>query len=741
MVETKTVTATDVHNTVAAYMNADHVAKVDKAYAFAENLHHDQMRQSGEPYIMHPIQVAGILADLNMDPDTVVAEYLHDVIEDTDATLEELTELFGANVAIIVDGVSKLSKIEYKSSREQLAENHRKLLLAMSKDIRVIIVKLADRLHNMRTLDALKPEKQRRIASETLEIYAPLADRLGIMTIKWELEDLSLRYLDPDAYHDIAKKMKMRRQERLNFVEEAVDEIENIISSLNLEHTDVYGRPKHIYSVYRKMVDKHKDFEDIFDLSAIRVVVDSMPETYAVLGMIHSKWTPMPGRFKDYIALPKNNGYQSLHTTVVGPGGRPMEVQIRTHEMHEVAEFGVAAHWAYKEGNHDGADVQNADQQKLNVIQTILDLNDVHDAGEFMESVKGELFTNLTFAFTPMGDVIELPQGAGPLDMAYSIHTNVGNHTTGAKVNDRIVPLDYEIQTGDIVEIMTSQNAKPNRDWLQVVSTRRARNKIRQYFRKQDRGENIEAGKKILADYIRSEGFDPEEIMTAENASEVAEKTYFKTSEDLYAGLGFGDVSPQGIVNKFTEKKRAQLEEERLDAEQKAVLEDHTTLESAGKKDVKRRKRDSIVIDGVDNLLIRLGHCCTPVPGDEVIGYVTQGRGVSVHRKECPNIHAAQEAEQRLIDVGWASDLLGGREEFEADLVVRASNREKLLNDVIRTVTNTTKTMRSINGRINNRDEVVITLTVGVHDLEQLDHIMESIKIVKYVFDVERAFK
>lgn len=741
MVETKSVTATDVHNTVASYMNENHVAKVDKAYAFADNLHHDQMRQSGEPYIMHPIQVAGILADLNMDPDTVVAGYLHDVIEDTDATLEELTDLFGEDVALIVDGVSKLSKIQYKSTREQLAENHRKLLLAMSKDIRVIIVKLADRLHNMRTLDALKPEKQRRIASETLEIYAPLADRLGIMTIKWELEDLSLRYLDTEAYHDIAKKMKMRRKERLNFVDQAVNEIENIIADLQLEHADVYGRPKHIYSVYRKMVDKHKDFEDIFDLSAIRVVVDTIPETYAVLGMIHSKWTPMPGRFKDYIALPKTNGYQSLHTTVVGPGGRPMEVQIRTHAMHEVAEFGVAAHWAYKEGKQDGADVQNADQQKLNVIQTILDLDDVSDANEFMESVKGELFTNLTFAFTPMGDVIELPQGAGPLDMAYSIHTKVGNHTTGAKVNDRIVPLDYEIQTGDIVEIMTSQNAKPNRDWLQVVSTRRARNKIRQYFRQQDKGENIEAGKKILADYLRNDGFDPDEIMTQENANYAAEKTYFKTSDDLYAGLGFGDVSPQGIVNKFTEKKRAELEAERLDAEQKAVLEEHTTLENAGKKDVKPRKRDSIVIDGVDNLLIRLGHCCTPVPGDEVIGYVTQGRGVSVHRKDCPNIHAAEEAEQRLINVDWAADLLGGREEFEADLVVRATNREKILNDVIRTVTNTTKTLSSINGRINNRDDVVISVTVGVHDIEQLEHIMESIKNVKDVYGVERAFK
>ncbi|MBM7617085.1 GTP pyrophosphokinase [Weissella uvarum] len=743
MVEAKVVTAEDVHQTVASYMDADQVDKVDRAYAFAANLHENQSRQSGEPYIMHPIQVAGILADLKMDADTIAAGYLHDVIEDTDATLEQLTDQFGADVANIVDGVSKISKIKYKSSREQLAENHRKLLLAMSNDIRVIIVKLADRLHNMRTLDALRPEKQKRIASETLEIYAPLADRLGIMTIKWELEDLSLRYLDSEAYHEIASAMKMRRQERLDIVEQAVAEIEQTIQDLHLENVDVYGRPKHIYSIYRKMVDKKKNFDEIYDLSAIRVIVDSIPDCYAVLGSIHARWTPMPGRFKDYIALPKANGYQSLHTTVIGPSGRPLEVQIRTHQMHEVAEYGVAAHWAYKEGNTDGADVSDNDEQKLNVIQGILDLkDDARDADDFMESVKGDLFSDRVYAFTPQGDVIELAKGSGPLDMAYAIHTNIGNHTTGARVNEHIVPLDYQLKTGDIVEIITSPTAKPSRDWLDLVSTRRARNKIRQYFRKQDRDENVEAGKAMLTDWLKNEGYNPVEILTPENEAVATEKTHFNSPDDLYASIGFGDTKPQGVANKFTEAKRAELEVERQEAEQKAILEEHETIENDSKPDKEQRgKKDRVVIDGVDNLLIRLGHCCTPVPGDAIKGYITRGRGVSVHRLGCPNLQAAADQGQRLIDVTWDEQAEVNNEEFEADLSVRGMNREKLLSDVMRAVTANTKKLLSINGRIENKNEAHISLTVGVRNLDQLEHLMDVIRSVPDIYEVERVFK
>lgn len=743
MVEAKVVTAEDVHNTVASYMNPEHVAKVDRAYQFAADLHVDQVRQSGEPYIAHPIQVAGILADLKMDPDTVVSGYLHDVIEDTDATLDELREQFGDDVANIVDGVSKISKIKYKSSREQLAENHRKLLLAMSNDIRVIIVKLADRLHNMRTLDALRPEKQKRIASETLEIYAPLADRLGIMTIKWELEDLSLRYLDPEGYHEIASSMKLRRRERLQIVEEAVSEIEQTIEELDLKNVDVYGRPKHIYSIYRKMVDKKKDFQDIFDLSAIRVIVDSIPDCYAVLGAIHARWTPMPGRFKDYIALPKANGYQSLHTTVIGPSGRPLEVQIRTHAMHEVAEYGVAAHWAYKEGNIDGADVENNDEQKLNVIQGILDLqDDASDADDFMESVKGDLFSDRVYAFTPEGDVIELAKGAGPLDMAYSIHTNIGNHTTGARVNEHIVPLDYQLKTGDIVEIITAPTAKPNRDWLNMVKTRRARNKIRQYFRKQDRDENIDAGKAMLAQWLKENDFYPAEIMTDANEQFATQKTHFNSADDMYASIGFGDTKPQGVANKFTEEKREQLEAERQAAEQKAILEEHETLEKEVKSEKEHKKRkDRIVIDGVDNMLIRFGHCCTPVPGDEIKGYVTRGRGVSVHRVACPNLQAVMKQGQGLIDVAWENQEGFNNEEFEADLSVRGMNRDKLLSDVMRTVTNNTKTLSSINGRIENKTDANVSLTVGVQNLTQLELIMDTVRSIPDIYEVKRVFK
>ena len=745
MAEVKILTAEDVHNLVASYMNAEHVAKVDQAFKFAELLHRSQLRKSGEPYIIHPIQVAGILADLHLDPDTVIAGYLHDVVEDTNATLGDVEVLFGSDVAGIVDGVSKLSKIKYKSSKEQLAENHRKLLLAMSHDIRVIIVKLADRLHNMRTLGALPPEKQKRIASETLEIYAPLADRLGIMTIKWELEDTALRYINPEVYHEIAKSMQMRRQERLDVVDEAVKEIEKAVKELRIEHADVYGRPKHIYSIYRKMVDKKKAFDEIYDLLAIRVMVDTIPETYAVLGAIHARWTPIPGRFKDYIALPKANGYQSLHTSVVGPGGRPLEVQIRTYAMHEVAEYGIAAHWAYKEGNFAGADVQNADQQKLNVIQGILDLqNDARDADDFMESVKGDLFTDRVYAFTPMGDVIELPKGAGPLDMAFTIHTNVGSHTTGAKANGRIVPLDYQIQTGDIIEIITATGAKPNRDWLSLVSTRRARNKIKQYFRKQDKDENIQAGRKLLREYLMAAGFDPDEILNESREQIILEATHFNAMDDMYASIGFGDFSVQSIAHKVSEDKRIELEEQRQEEEQKAILEDRQTIDNEEANSKKQHQSDNsqkIVIQGVDNVLVRLGRCCTPVPGDEVVGYVTKGRGVSVHRVDCPNLAAAKHQGQRLVDVAWEAPAGDNKTEYEADFAVNATNRNKILNDVIRMVNNTTKKINLVNGRTDNNGNVHISLSVGVRSREQLERLLDSLKNVKDVYEVVRTFK
>lgn len=718
--------------------------KVKLAYEWASDLHHEQFRKSGEPYIIHPIQVAGILAELKMDTATVISGYLHDVVEDTPASLKDIEDKFGPTIAQIIDGVTKISKIQYQNSQEQLAENHRKLLLAMSKDIRVIIVKLADRLHNMRTLGALREEKQRRIASETLDIYAPLADRLGISTIKWELEDLALSYLDPEKYYMIASQMNMKRDERIQYVQEAVSEITQAIQDLELENVSVYGRPKHIYSIYRKMTDKHKAFEEIYDLSAVRVLTENIPDTYAVLGAIHSKWMPLPGRFKDYIALPKANGYQSLHTTVIGPSGRPLEVQIRTHAMHEVAEYGVAAHWAYKKnkGSNKEAKVKDHNQQALNVIQGILELQeDAKNAEDFMAGVQGDLFSDRVYAFTPRGDVFELAKGAGPLDMAFSIHTNVGIKTTGAKVNGRIVPLDYKIKTGDIIEIITSSTAKPSRDWLDLVSTRRARNKIKQYFKQLDRDDNIEAGRELLSRILRETGFEPSHLLTIERLITTADMLHYHTYEDMLAAIGYGDVAVPGVANKLTEAIREAQQEAETAELQRELLEEGHEIKRDETALTQRQKAtaDDIVIAGVDNLLVRLGRCCTPVPGDAVKGYITKGRGISVHRVGCPNIRAAETQGQRLVDVQW-EDEKGLKPNYDADLTVHGENRNGLLNDVLRSVNGRTKFVNSVNGHVTKNGMAQVSLSIGVKNNEQLGLIMDALNNLPAVYDVERAF-
>ena len=725
-------------NKCSEYMNAEHVAIVQKACDFATYVHREQFRKSGEPYIVHPIQVAAILAELKMDPETVSAGFLHDVVEDTPVILADIDELFGKDIEVIVDGVTKLSKIRYKSHKEQLAENHRKLLLAMSKDLRVIIVKLADRLHNMRTLKHLRPDKQRRIANETLEIYAPLADRLGISTIKWELEDTSLRYLNPQQYYRVVHLMNSRRDERLQYINEAIDEIKGAIVDLKLKDCEIYGRPKHIYSIYRKMRDQHKQFSQIYDLLAIRVIVKSIKDCYAVLGAIHTKWTPMPGRFKDYIAMPKANMYQSLHTTLIGPNGTPFEVQIRTEEMHRVAEYGIAAHWAYKEGKTDGVK-ETTTGEKLNLFKEIIELqNESSDASDFMESVKGDLFSDRVYVFTPKGDVFELPKGAGPLDMAYSIHTEIGNHTTGAKVNGKIVPLDYQVKNGDIVDILTSQNsAGPSRDWLELVHTNKARNKVKRFFKQQDRIQNIDRGKDILEEALIEEGYNVHDVLNTKNIERVLAKRHISTSDDMYAALGFGELQPAGVINILTQDIREQKELQRKKQQEKDLLEDHKGIKN-NNANSKNKHDESVLIEGIDNLLVRLSHCCNPIPGDEIVGYITKGRGVSVHRTDCPNVKNAEQSGTRLIDVSW-NVVSDDRTHYNTDLEIQGYNRSGLLNDVLQAINNTTKQLNSINGRIDHNKMATIDVTVGIRDKVHLQRVIDNIKRVPDVYVVKRT--
>lgn len=731
----------DVHDTYAAYLSEEDVERVDKSYLLAEKLHANVFRKSGDPYISHPIAVAGILADLKMDAATIIAGFLHDVVEDTDYSNQQIAEEFGYDTAKIVDGVTKLKQLEFQPNSNQQSENHRKLLLAMAEDIRVIIVKLADRLHNMRTLDAMRPEKQQKIAAETLEIYAPLAHRLGLATIKWELEDLSLRYLEPEEYKKIAKLINMRREEREQDVADVVEQVQTIIQDLGIENTEVSGRSKHIYSVYRKMVDKHKEFSEIYDLLALRILVENLSDVYALLGAIHARFKPIPGRFKDYIALPKPNGYQSLHTSVIGPNGQPLEIQIRTHQMHQVAEFGVAAHWSYKEnkGSDSKADVANDEQRQLNSIKSILELGEgTLDADEFVDSVTGDLFSNRSYAFTPTGDVIELSAGSTPLDMAFAIHSEIGQHTTGVKVNGNIVPLNYEIKTGDIVEIITSNNATPRRDWLDIVTTRRAKNKIKNYLKQLDKEHNIEIGKQILEKAIVDSPFTAEQLLTNQNLEFAFKKVNQNNTDDLYAAIGYGDLSINSVMHWLTEKINQDLSEQKMDDTQQKVL----AGESADNSITHSTKRNKnvgldIEIQGMDSMLVRFGNCCLPVPGDQIQGYITMGRGVSVHRKDCSNIKNAAESGQRIIDVNWKNHY-GSGQNYKAKLIVSADQRAGVLNDIVHILNTQTKDLHSVNGRTGKNNSAKIILTFGVRNIEQLKHIQELLFKIQSVIDVVR---
>ena len=720
-------TAEQVFERTSKYLNKEHVQLVQEAYAFAKKAHEDQYRKSGEPYIIHPVQVAGILADLEMDPATVAAGFLHDVVEDTSVTLEEIEKHFHAEVAMLVDGVTKLGKIKYKSQEEQQAENHRKMFVAMAQDIRVILIKLADRLHNMRTLKHLPLEKQRRISNETLEIFAPLAHRLGISKIKWELEDTALRYLNPQQYYRIVNLMKRKRAEREQYLEDVIREVGERLKEVSIQ-AELYGRPKHIYSIYRKMVLQHKQFNEIYDLLAVRIIVNSIKDCYAVLGIIHTCWKPMPGRFKDYIAMPKPNMYQSLHTTVIGPKGEPLEVQIRTIEMHRIAEYGVAAHWAYKEGK---AIVNKTSfDKKLSWFREILEFqNEAANAEEFMESLKIDLFSDMVFVFTPKGDVIELPAGSVPIDFAYRIHSEIGNKTIGAKVNGKMVTLDYQLQTGDIIDILTSKHSYgPSQDWLKLAQTSQAKNKIRQFFKRQRKEENIEKGRELVEREIRNLDFELKEILTAENIKKVSDKFNFSNEDDMFAAVGYNGIAAIQVANRLTEKERRERDKE------EAVKE---TLKELNSRPRPRRRDAGVTVEGVDNLLIRLSRCCTPVPGDEIVGFITKGRGVSVHRSDCPNISQEQEIRNRLIPVAWETDTCE-QKEYNVEIEIYGYDRHGLLNEVLQVVNGTNTTITAVSGRSDRNKRATINLAISIHNINHLQKVVERIKQIPDIYAVKR---
>lgn len=729
MAKNTVMTVEDVFASVSSYMNEEHVQFVKEAYEVAEKAHEGQTRSSGEAYITHPVQVAGILANLQMDPETVAAGFLHDVVEDTAVTREELVSRFGEEVAGLVDGVTKLDKLKYKSKEEKQAENHRKMFLAMAQDIRVILIKLADRLHNMRTLKFTSPEKQRRVSAETLEIFAPLAHRLGISTIKWELEDTALRYLNPQQYYRIVNLMKRKRTERENYLKKVMDQIRDELNQVNIK-SELSGRPKHIYSIYRKMVLQNKQFNEIYDLLAIRVQVSSIKDCYAVLGIIHTLWKPMPGRFKDYIAMPKQNLYQSIHTTVVGPNGEPLEVQIRTDEMHRIAEYGVAAHWAYKEGKNLQENQDSLDS-KLTWFREILDFqNESSNAEEFMESLKYDLFSDMVYVFTPNGDVLELRSGSVPIDFAYRVHSEVGNKMIGAKVNGKIVPLDTELSTGDIVEILTSkQSFGPSRDWLKIANTSQAKNKIKQFFKKQLRDENIIKGREMIEQELKDRGLAKKDVLTEENIKRVCDKFNFANEEDMHAAIGFNGITVQQVVNRLTEKLRKEKEAE--------LQLEKITKEMAAPQQ-KKETESGVIVPGIDNLLIRLSRCCSPVPGDEIVGYITKGRGVSVHRADCPNV-SPDDLESRLIDVEWAGTPAGKQKEYQVDIEISGFDRPGLLNEVMHIVNELKTVITAVSAKSDKNKIATIHMTLLITNITHLHRIVERIKQIRDIYYVQRV--
>ena len=725
-------------NSVLKYHPSTDISMIEKAYKVASEAHEGQKRKSGEPYIIHPLCVAIILADLELDKETIVAGLLHDAVEDTWMTYEEVEKEFGSEVALLVDGVTKLGQLSYSADKVEVqAENLRKMFLAMAKDIRVILIKLADRLHNMRTLQYMRPEKQQEKARETMDIYAPIAMRLGISKIKVELDDLSLKYLKPDVYYDLVHKVALRKSEREQFVGAIVKEVKKHMDDANIK-AQVDGRVKHFFSIYKKMVNQDKTIDQIYDLFAVRILVDTVKDCYAALGVIHEMYKPIPGRFKDYIAMPKPNMYQSLHTTLIGPNGQPFEIQIRTYEMHRTAEYGIAAHWKYKESSDGKAPVGKSEEEKLNWLRQILEWQrDMSDNKEFMSLLKNDLdlFADSVYCFTPQGDVKTLPSGSTPVDFAYSVHSAVGNKMVGARVNGKLVPIEYEIKNGDRIEIITSQNSQgPSRDWLKLVKSTQAKNKINQWFKKELKEDNILKGKEMLAQYARAKGFKIANYTKTQYLEAVLRKYGFRDWDSVLAAIGHGGLKEGQVFNKLVEA---------YDKENKKNLTDEQVLEAASETQEKlhiAKSKSGIVVKGIHDVAVRFSKCCNPIPGDEIVGFVTRGRGITIHRTDCVNVLNMSETDRtRLIEAEWQQPDTKEKEKYMAEIQVYANNRTGLLVDLSKIFTERKIVLRSINSRTSKQEKATISMSFEIGSKEELRSLIEKIRQVESVIDVERT--
>ncbi len=732
---------------VLKYHPSSDLEIITRAYALAKEAHKDQKRKSGEPYLIHPVCVAIILAQLEMDKETIVGGLLHDVVEDTVYTTEDLTNMFSEEIAALVDGVTKLTQLNYSADKVELqAENLRKMFLAMAKDIRVIIIKLADRLHNMRTLEFMRPEKQKEKSRETMDIYAPIADRLGISKVKVELDDLSLQYLEPKAYKELSERFDAIKVSKETFVKDIMEEVGKKLEENQIEAT-IDGRVKHLFSIYRKMVNQNKLLDQIYDLFAIRIIVDTDQECYTALGIIHEMYKPIPGRFKDYIAMPKANHYQSLHTTLIGPNGQPFEIQIRTYEMHRTAEYGIAAHWKYKETGGSDASQSQSEEEKMAWLRRILEWQrDMDDNKEFLDVIKSDLdlFSDRIYCFTPEGDVKNLPAGSTPIDFAYAVHSAVGNKMVGARVNGNIVKMDYEIQNGDRIEIITSMNSRgPSRDWLKVVKSTQAKNKINQWFRNEFKEDNIIKGKELLHTYCRDRGIDIAPYLKNEYMSVCMRKYGFHDWESVCAAIGHGGLKEGQVINKLQDAYNKKNHRIASDTPVKELLESvkeaKSTKNFRDSSHATRKGKSGIIVEGIEDLAVRFSKCCNPVPGDEIVGFITRGRGVSIHRTDCVNmIHLPVDEKNRLIEAEWSAQVRDNNEVYPVEIVIYCYNRSGVLLDVSRIFTENQIDVKSMNVRTNKQERATLTVGFETHGAEELNRLIAKLKNVESVTDIER---